>query len=187
MRRRNSVAGLRLPPAPSPPAQRTVPGPRHAILKNCSSVMELPERRIALLLLCASILRSRNWRFAKALWISRCRRLTFLLGNDKWCTRTRITAPRKNEMLKYVLGVATLFLAINAANAYSYCTEPSAPSCASRYGSFDDEDDFDRCKRQMNNYRSEVESYISCIKNEAEEATRSYNDTVESFNRRARG
>ena len=87
--------------------------------------------------------------------------------------------------MRYALGVAALLLTTDVANAYSYCTQPSAPSCASRYGSFDDEDDFDRCKRQMKSYRSDLESYISCVKDEADKATNEYNDTVAKFNRRA--
>jgi hypothetical protein len=54
--------------------------------------------------------------------------------------------------------------------------------------------DFDRCKREMQSYRDEVESYLSCLKRESEQLRRDsdgaisdYNDAVASFNRRARG
>jgi hypothetical protein len=78
--------------------------------------------------------------------------------------------------------------------AEAYCSQPSAPSCATRYGSFDDTDDFDRCKRQLTSYKDEVESFMSCkqremdeARREAERAVSDYNDAVQSFNRRARG
>jgi len=84
----------------------------------------------------------------------------------------------------------------NEANAY--CSEPSAPSCASNYGGFDDEWEFSRCKREMESYKDDVERFLQCNGDEAEEAARKarddnasamsdYNDAVEAFNRRAGG
>jgi len=67
------------------------------------------------------------------------------------------------------------------------CSEPFSPSCATRYGAFDDPDDFEQCKRKMTNYKSEVESFLSCLQDDAEQARSQYNSAVESFNRRARG
>jgi len=72
------------------------------------------------------------------------------------------------------------------AQAY-YCSSPSAPSCATRYGAFDDQDDFERCKRQMSSYQSEAQEYLSCLKRESDSTIEEYNRAVESFNRRARG
>lgn len=83
-------------------------------------------------------------------------------------------------------------------SALAYCSEPSAPSCAARYGAFDDHWDFERCKSGMESYKYDVESFVSCNSREAQEAidkargensdaTSEYNDAVESFNRRARG
>jgi hypothetical protein len=40
--------------------------------------------------------------------------------------------------------LASLVCAVEAA---AYCSELSAPSCANRYGAFDDEWEFDRCNR----------------------------------------
>ncbi|MBB6262665.1 hypothetical protein FHS77_003247 [Paenochrobactrum gallinarii] len=92
----------------------------------------------------------------------------------------------------------------NEANAF-YCSEPSAPFCATRFGSFDDQWDFDRCKREMESYKTEVEDFIECnnraAKAEAEraadeafskaqrendDAISEYSSTVDDFNRRAR-
>lgn len=83
-----------------------------------------------------------------------------------------------------------------SADAFAYCSEATAPSCAGRYGPFDDEWDFDRCKREMETYRSEIEGYRSCRALEAqdaideanrdsENAASEYSNAVNDFNRRA--
>jgi hypothetical protein len=91
-----------------------------------------------------------------------------------------------------ILSIIVLLGASAPANAY--CSSPSAPYCAARYGAFDSQDDFDRCKRQMSSYQSEAEDYLSCLRREADELKRKsdgaieeYNSAVDSFNRRARG
>ncbi|MCM2432117.1 hypothetical protein [Agrobacterium rosae] len=107
----------------------------------------------------------------------------------------------------------TLTLLIFAPNAaFAYCSEPSAPYCASSYGRFDDEYQFSSCKREMESYQSEVEDFQQCRKrqvdeandtarratseaedvarkarNEIDEAVSNYNDAVRSFNSRAGG
>jgi len=84
-------------------------------------------------------------------------------------------------------GIFTVsFVVLTMADAAAYCSKPDAPFCATRYGSFDDHDDFDRCKREVEHYQSEVEDFLSCLKRESSEAISDYNDAVESFNRRAR-
>jgi hypothetical protein len=60
-------------------------------------------------------------------------------------------------------------LALIATNAGAYCSKPDAPTCSSRYGAFDDEYDFTRCRRQMESYRSDVESFLDCLKRESDE------------------
>ena len=78
------------------------------------------------------------------------------------------------------------------------CSEPSVPYCASKYGAFDDQDEFRRCKSEMESYQSEAQDFLSCVKREADDVLSSlkrksdrvideYNGAVESFNRRARG
>lgn len=81
--------------------------------------------------------------------------------------------------LPVLLGASLLAWLVASDGAQAYCSEPTAPSCATRSGSFDDQDEFDRCRRQMTNYKSEVEDNLSCRQRE-------YSDMVESFNRRAR-
>lgn len=91
--------------------------------------------------------------------------------------------------------LVAICMAVSAVDpAAAYCSEPSAPSCATRYGSFDDEDDFASCRRQMTNYKSEVETFRRCQADAADDAVRAanaandeYSETVRRFNRRARG
>jgi hypothetical protein len=83
--------------------------------------------------------------------------------------------------------MALPILVLTSATANAYCSPPSAPSCATRYGAFDDQDDFDRCKRQMSSYQSDAQDYLSCMRRESDNAVEEYNSAVDSFNRRARG
>ena len=85
-------------------------------------------------------------------------------------------------------------VAATAGPATAYCTEPSAPSCATGYGNFDDQYEFDRCRSQMTSFQSDVEEFVDCqnrairkARDASEEAAREYKSTVDSFNRRARG
>ena len=81
-------------------------------------------------------------------------------------------------------------------HAAAFCSEPSAPFCASSFGAFSDQWDFDRCKSEMESYKDDVERFMQCNADEAEEAARKardeneeaaseYSDAVASFNRRA--
>ncbi|MBP2236148.1 hypothetical protein J2Z31_002662 [Sinorhizobium kostiense] len=97
-----------------------------------------------------------------------------------------------------------------SSGAWAYCSEPSAPSCADGYGSFQDEWEFNSCKSDMETYKSEIEDFISCkqrevdeaneaarkaaeeaedvarrARNAVEQATSDYNDAVRDFNTRA--
>jgi hypothetical protein len=89
--------------------------------------------------------------------------------------------------------LASVTLALMVADAAAYCSEPDAPYCASRFGPFEDEDEFNRCKREMESYRSDVEELLDCLRDESEDlkrqgdnAANEYDDAVQSFNRRAR-
>ncbi|OSI74944.1 hypothetical protein BSZ22_01420 [Bradyrhizobium canariense] len=91
-----------------------------------------------------------------------------------------------------LLVAAIFFSGTNAIHAACYA--PSAPDCAERYSAFDDQDEFDRCRREMTNYQIEAQEFLACIRRETEELKRKsdgvideYNNAVEGFNRRARG
>lgn len=96
------------------------------------------------------------------------------------------------------MGLRALFVILTfltvVCDAAAYCSKPDAPYCASEYGAFDDEDDFDRCKSEMNSYQSEIEDFISCVNREIDDLKRQgssavdeYEDAVSSFNRRVQG
>ena len=71
--------------------------------------------------------------------------------------------------------------------AWGFCSEPSAPYCATGFGQFDDDGAFEDCRSEMESFKSEVEDYVECLKRKGEEAVDEYNNAVEEFNNRARG
>lgn len=97
--------------------------------------------------------------------------------------------------------VASLMVVSMPTIAAAYCSKPDAPYCATRYGPFDDQYDFDRCKREMQSYRDDVQSFLSCLKRESDQTINDYSISswtkagspdasrvsTYSFNRRARG
>jgi len=82
---------------------------------------------------------------------------------------------------------AILSIALVGDAAHASCDKPDAPYCATTYGEFDDQDAFEACKSEMENYKTEVEEYLECQKRQSQAAIDEYNEAVESFNRRARG
>jgi hypothetical protein len=85
------------------------------------------------------------------------------------------------------LAAAILVTAAYVLPSQAACSEPTAPSCATNIGEFDDDYDFRQCKSEMESYQSEVEDYLTCQKRRSQDVIDEYNETVESFNRRARG
>ena len=81
--------------------------------------------------------------------------------------------------------LVTIAVAFTGKIASAECSAPSAPSCAFRQAEFEDQEDFDRCNRQMQQYRNGVESYLSCLKRESDQAISDYNNAIVAFNRRA--
>jgi hypothetical protein len=71
------------------------------------------------------------------------------------------------------------------AGAGAFCSEPSAPYCASQYGNFDDQHEFEQCRNEMESYKSDVEAFMSCLKRKGDDAVGEYEDAVSSFNQRA--
>jgi hypothetical protein len=88
-------------------------------------------------------------------------------------------------MSKYLV-LATLIIGALIKPAWAFCSRPIAPYCASGYDKFDDQHKFDRCKREIENYRSEIDAYLTCVKEQNQRAIDEYNEMVERLNRRAR-
>ena len=95
------------------------------------------------------------------------------------------------------MAVASFLALLGWAEDARACYEPSAPYCSSSYMEFEDEWEYDSCVREMESYRDDVESYVSCNNDEAEQAVQEpgdknqraldeYEDAVASFNRRLR-
>jgi hypothetical protein len=114
----------------------------------------------------------------------------------------------KTTTMTYIVTLAACAFA--SSSAWAYCSEPSAPSCANGYGSFQDQWEFDSCKGDMEGFKSEIEDFVSCKQREVDEAndaaraaaeeaddiarrartavdqiTSDYNDAVRDFNTRA--
>lgn len=62
---------------------------------------------------------------------------------------------------------------------------PEPPFCASTGFEFADEYDFERCRSEMERYRGKISGYAECLASEQEQAVEQFNDSVESFNRKA--
>src|SRR5262245_51100300 len=80
-----------------------------------------------------------------------------------WITRG---SSEGDAMIARRLICALGVLFIPAVPAAAYCSKPSAPYCAERYGRFTDENDFDRCRREMESFKLDMESFISCTRRE---------------------
>jgi hypothetical protein len=100
-------------------------------------------------------------------------------------------SPLKVSTMLRILTLSMLAITAGATSA-SACYEPSAPSCAASYSEFSDQWDFDRCKREMETYKDDVESFTSCqqsaverIRSEVASAIDDLNTAVSDFNRRA--
>ncbi len=65
--------------------------------------------------------------------------------------------------------------------AYAFCSEPSEPYCAGSYGTFTDEFDFERCKRDVEDYLDDLRRYAICI---ADEVKNKQEEVVDNFNRK---
>src|SRR5664280_2380168 len=72
--------------------------------------------------------------------------------------------------LKHAVATIILVLSLTASAVTAWgCSQPDAPFCATQYGAFDGTDDFDTCKREMESYQSDVESFLSCQRSEIED------------------
>jgi hypothetical protein len=92
----------------------------------------------------------------------------------------------KGKKVRTLLIVALSVAGTPPAHAY-YCSEPSAPTCSRGYDAFVDESDFEFCKSRMRRYRSEVESFLECLRDAANTAESDYNEAVRRFNSKAGG
>ncbi len=74
-----------------------------------------------------------------------------------------------------------------SASAFLFCSEPTKPSCIDRYGTFDDELSFDRCKSEVESYLRNAQSYRSCLIDQVNNTKSEANAVVDKFNFKAKG
>lgn len=87
-----------------------------------------------------------------------------------------------------VAGIAVAFSMFGGtAQAYLLCREPSEPSCISGYVDFSDQYSFDSCKRDVEDYLSDVSDYRSCLIEASNDAAEQANEVIERFNCKAEG
>lgn len=86
-------------------------------------------------------------------------------------------------MRKSIIAVAAALLlsGISPASAFGYCNEPRQPSCLS----FGEPDDF--CRRAVQSYLKDGESYIDCLDRKQDETIDQMNAAVRKFNCKASG
>ena len=83
--------------------------------------------------------------------------------------------------------ISSITLASSPSHAFLFCNEPREPSCVDGNGYFDDEDQFNSCKSEVENYISDVKTYTECLIEEHDKAVKQSNDVIEKFNCRAAG
>lgn len=81
----------------------------------------------------------------------------------------------------YLIIIALLVSFSCYSQAYAYCSEPSEPYCTDSYGTFTDEFDFERCKRNVEYYLDELRRYAMCITDEVKDKQE---EVVDNFNRK---
>lgn len=89
-----------------------------------------------------------------------------------------------------VCAIAAAILQLSGEQAFSYvrnCHAPDEPYCITGYGTFESDYSFNTCKSDLENYRTEVEDFLSCQKRAANELIDEYNEAVRKFNCRAKG
>ena len=90
-------------------------------------------------------------------------------------------------MIRVALVVAGLVVALPSPGEALFCpSKPRAPYCADKFRQFDDPREYDRCRDEMETYKSQVRSYTDCQQQLIDDATKEYNSAVASFNGRAR-
>ena len=91
-------------------------------------------------------------------------------------------------MIGKALAVAGFVVAMPSLSEAFFClSKPRAPYCADQFGRFDDQRDFERCRDEMESYKSQIRSYADCQRQLADDAVKEFNSAVASFNHRARG
>ena len=91
--------------------------------------------------------------------------------------------------MRIVILLVSVFVGFTPAHqAMAYCSEPTPPTCADDLDMFGTSDqwEFDQCKDEIENFKSEIEEYVDCLKSEIDELIDAYNEQVRKYNCKAR-
>jgi hypothetical protein len=72
------------------------------------------------------------------------------------------------------------------ADASAVCDEPSSPVCVTQREPFHDQDEYDRCRRELEAYKTGLEALLSCLRSQSKEVVQTYMDALEEFKRRSK-
>lgn len=86
--------------------------------------------------------------------------------------------------MRSLLIAAAIVLLSQTPAAARFCYEPSAPSCADDFGPFADQYDYDNCRDDLEDFATEVDDYVLCLRRSQEDALDAYNQAVDDFNDR---
>jgi hypothetical protein len=77
------------------------------------------------------------------------------------------------------------FGVLAATDASGFCGEPPSPVCVTYHEPFRNQDEYNRCRRELEVYKTELEAFLSCLRSTANEAVQTYMNALEDFKRRS--
>ena len=80
--------------------------------------------------------------------------------------------------MRYTLAALVTMMPL-AAHASPICSEPQPPYCLDSYYTFEDQSSFDACQNDMESYQSEVDRYLRCVSDWADDQVAEANDLQE--------
>ena len=86
--------------------------------------------------------------------------------------------------MRYTLAILALLASALQAQAMVPCREPDVPACATKPGRFQPKSAYEACKREMEAYKIDVETFVACLKEASDATISEYNATVDAFNRK---
>jgi hypothetical protein len=96
----------------------------------------------------------------------------------------RPTAARAAGVLAVAMALPLALVAAQPAGAQSnriMCSQPVKPTCVDSELTYEDPQRIDRCERDVENYVSSVEEYLSCLSDKAEAQKKAMEDLRETF------
>lgn len=86
-----------------------------------------------------------------------------------------------------VLGFGLTAGAAAWAQGQILCSRPLAPTCMDFDGTFQDASATERCREELARYRRDMETYLTCLQDEAASALKRVDEALAAFECRAQG